>query len=176
MTPFIRNSSCADNDNAPFVQRKQTKMDYTIGKNKQRKRSLKENVDPSSPRCNNAYSENAKRGDASCQKIVGDFRFLLELEFYNLAAATQTSPRKNCSTKTTNLTSHSELTRKETIAAAEKRLKPGTLLRMLFSQVDQIEEDISQEFFYRIYSKSVNLFVILSLFHTFTIQLCRMCN
>ena len=164
MTPFFVNSSCNDHDTTIPRQRRDIKIDNIFAENKRMERSAEKNIKSSSSMCSNTNLGNDKRSEVNCQKLVGDFRFLRELEFHNLAA---TPTLDNCS-QTDNLTSHYKPSRKEAIIDEKRMSRPGTLLKMLLSQVKQIEKQMgeqggSQKFYQGNYSRSVKL-LLLSLF------------
>ena len=170
MTPSFTNRSCISNNATMPLQKREIKIGNMFADNRRMKRSAAENIDSPLSMCSTTNLGNDKRSEINCQKLVGDFRYLRKLEFHNLSA---TPTLANCS-QTENLTSYYKPSMEEAIIDEKRISRPGTLLKMLLYQVDQIERKLneeggSHEFYQELYSRSVKL-LLLSLFRVFLCQ------
>ena len=142
-------------------------------------RSSVENLRPHSVKCRKTVFSHKESEVVNCHKLIEDFRFLLQSEFYELAT---TSFRMKCSEKN-NLTYNSNSSYTINIEGtsqnlsesfsnpriwemATTQLRPGTMIKMLFTQIEQnmrkfALQDRSQ-IFHRNYSKLVKPFLIIA--------------
>ena len=140
--------------------------------------SPEENLRPSSVKCEKTVSTHKESVLVNCHKLIEDFRFLLRSEFYDLATI---SFQKTCSQRkhlksdansshNTNFEGISQsfndsLSNPRVWNMVPTQLTPGTLLKMLLSQIEQNMDTFAlpdrSQMFRRNYSKLVIPFIYL---------------
>ena len=90
----------------------------------------------------------------TCQKLIEDFRFLLRSEFFNLATTTFKTKCFGCSIPYNNSSNNfgfkdaspelnDSFTGPHVLNLGASQLRPGTMMKMLFSEIEQNMEKVS---------------------------------
>lgn len=147
-------------------------MEDMIYEDARNERSSGKKLNPTPVKCAKTDFSHNENTAVNCPKLIGDFRFLLQSEFYDLATISfwTKSPDTNHlkspdnSSHNTNIEGTSQdlndsFPNPHTWNMAVTQLRPGTTMKMLFSQIEQNMETFTlqerSQMFHRNYSKLV---------------------